>query len=162
MTDSSIDMLAPERLARLLDVDTPAVWTEADATAALRHQLAAPLLPDLALAPGSELDHLRPFAEAYPTLLAALTAPSPPLGLLQAIKRWARHVRNDSASPLSRGPATVLYYAAIAAAREHPWASITSLTPDQLHKGFSWSMAFSGAEALARLFPPAMRTLSQG
>ncbi len=158
--DSSHDALTPARLAQLLDLDAPASWSQADALAALRHQLAAPLLPDLALAPGAELDRLCPRAFAHPTFLDALTAPAPNLELLHAIKHWARHLRTDPASPLAGTPATVLYYAAIAAARLRLGQSITTLSDAQLRAGLLWAAAIPGTQPLAELFAAALRVLA--
>jgi hypothetical protein len=152
MPDPSRDMLPPHTLARLLDLDAPAPWSQRDATAALRHQLAAPLLPDLAHTPGIEIDRLRPLAAPHATFLQLLTSPTPSLELLQALKQWARHVRDDPASPLAGAPATVLYYAAITAARTRLRQRITALTDDQLLAGIAWSRAYPGAQALTTLF----------
>jgi len=110
MNDSSLDMLRPQKLAQLLDLDAPAGWSQDDAAAALRHQLAAPLLADLACVPGVEIERLRPLAGPETTFFAAISAPVPALELLEAIKEWARHVRADRASPLAGGPATVIYW----------------------------------------------------
>ena len=152
MNDPALDMLPPHTLARLLNLDAPAHWSDHDAAAALRHQLAAPLLPDLARVPGIEIERLRPLIEPHTTFLAAVSAPSPALELLDAIKQWARHVRDDPASPLAGGPATVLYYAAIAAAQARLHQRITALTDDQLRAGQAWARAFPGAESLGFLF----------
>lgn len=159
MDDASIDMLAPERLARLLDVEVATTWSEADAAAALAHQLASPLLPDLALCPGLEGDRLRGLAQGHATLLGALTAPVPELELLQAIKQWARHLRGDAASPLAGSPATALYFGALAAAQWRLGQSITTLTAAQLREGYAWGAAYPAAGPLAELFAGALAAL---
>src|SRR5271165_5297961 len=102
---NDLSNLPPEKLAHLLDLESLLQWSSIpdDAAAILRHQLAAPLLPDLASAPGSEAARLeallknRPFTQNF---LAQLTAITPSLELLQAIKDFARHANNSPAHPL--------------------------------------------------------------
>ena len=113
MKESSFEMLPPESLARLLDLQSPSTWSTADGAAALSHQLAAPLLPDVAQAPGAESDRITACVAPFSSLEQALLASAAPLELLQAIKHWARHLRDAPESPLAGGPATVLYFTAI-------------------------------------------------
>ncbi len=175
---STIGQLAPERLARLLDVGAGSAWSAIDAAQALRHQLAAPLLPDLAAAPGAQterLENLLALAPGIDTFVELFTGgqdvDSSPAGaargeacgeLLEAAKRWARHIRGDSTTPLFEAPATVLYYAAIAAARVHHSRGITSLSSAQCCEGFIWAAGQPGAEQLAALFEEALHRLASG
>lgn len=154
MLSDSVEKLPPEQLVQLLDIDAPPHWNAVDAAAALRQQLAAPLLPDLASAPGARVEHLETLAAGTASFLAALIAP-PNVELLHAIKLWARQVRGDRATPLAPGPATLFYYAALAAAMVHFKVRITSLSDAQLREGFRWAAGYSGAELLSPLFKAA-------
>ncbi|HVT79923.1 MAG TPA: hypothetical protein VHM90_04645 [Phycisphaerae bacterium] len=158
MRMDSVEKLPPAQLVQLLDLSGPAHWTAEDAAVALRQQLAAPLLPDLAAAPGARREQLEAAASGMDTFAQALLSP-PNITLLHAIKQWARHTRNDSATPLSPGPATVLYYAALASALVHFSERITSLSTDQMAEGFEWAAAQIGANPLSSLFPAAMKCL---
>jgi hypothetical protein len=162
----SFDSLPPAKLARLLDVEgggaEAAAWTAADAAAALRQQLQAPLLPDLLAAPGAERERLEALVRSRPetaTFAAQLTGREPTTELLESIKRWARHMREQPSSPLRGGPATVLYYAAIAAALVRTGRRITTLTDGQLRAGFEWALVQEGAEGLQGLLREAHAAL---
>lgn len=150
-----LDELPPNELAKMLLPDQLADWPESDGAAVLRHQLAAPLLPDLAIVPGAQLSrlealmHHRPGTESFARQLAFIT---PSLELLDAIKQFAHHFRDDQASPLHGGPATVLYYAAIAAAVIRCNGTVTQLTNAQLGEGFAWAQEQPGAEELRHIF----------
>jgi hypothetical protein len=160
MNDAPLDALAPERLADLLDVDRPARWSPEDAAAALRHQLAAPLLAELSRVPAMEMTRLEPLAGPRMTFLDLLTASHPAPELLEAVKLWARHERNSLDSPLAGAPATVLYYAAIAAARVRLHRQLTSLPDADLRTGCAWALAQPGAAPLADVFSAALAPLS--
>ncbi|HEY4329728.1 MAG TPA: hypothetical protein VGN88_08325 [Phycisphaerae bacterium] len=159
--------LAADRLARLLDVDPKSAWTEQDAAAALRHQLSLPLMPDLGRAPGAEIQLLTRLIEEGQTataraagtgttsFLEQLTCTRPSKELLIGIKNWARHVRGEAANPLSLGPATVIYYATIAAGLLRLGDRITTLSNELLWEGFDWSGKMPGAEGLKLLFKDA-------
>ena len=108
-------------------------------------------MPDLAAAPGARQEQLEALAAGTTSLWDALVHPQN-IELLHAIKQWARHVRSDPATPLSPGPATILYYAALASALVHFSQRITSLSADQLREGFAWAAEAAGAEALSSLF----------
>lgn len=156
-----MDSLPPERLSWLLDAPAHK-WSARDGAAALRHQLAAPLLPDLTAALGAAIERVERLAAepGAPRSFAELfTCPSPARELLEAAKAWAREVRNDAASPLCGAPATVLYYAAIAAVLVHCGEKITRLSVAELQEGFAWSGRQSGAEGLRELFNSALERM---
>jgi hypothetical protein len=159
MSDFRLDLLTPARLAGLLDVDPPEGWSLQDAATALRHQLAAMLLPDLAVVPGIEIDRLRRIAAPNTTFLELLVSRTPEIELLKALKIWARHVRDDSENPLAGAPATVLYYAAVAAARVRLDQRITSLMDAKLRAGCTWALAAAGDSALTSLFEAALAAI---
>jgi hypothetical protein len=163
----SFDSLPPDKLARLLDVEEPAgdalAWSRADAAAALRQQLDAPLLPDLLNIPGIERGRLEALVRSRPdtvSFAAQLTGRDPTTELLDAVKRWARIMREQRSSPLQGGPATVLYYAAIAAALSRTRQRITRLSTLELRAGFDWALVQEGAEGLQPLFREALGSLS--
>jgi len=151
----SFDGLSPGKLARLLDMDQVR-WTREDASAALRQQLGSPLLPDLLMVPGAERERLERMVAAggSPTesFAAQLMGGGPTLELLEAIKRWSRQMRDEPSSPLHGGPATVIYYGAIAAALSRLGVRITKLTDEQLRGGFEWSRMQQGGEGLRGTF----------
>jgi hypothetical protein len=151
------------KLARMLAVDDFANWTGDDAAAILRHQLAAPLLPDLLLVPGAEESRLRTLVQEHPnaaTFLGQLTSSQPSIDLLQAIKFFARHVHDDPANPLHGPPADILYFAAIAAAFLHVNQRITTLSDAELRIGIDWSLRQPGAEPLRPMLEYAFAKLA--
>ena len=159
----SVDLINAAQLSRLLDVNPATSWSEADAAAALRHQLAVPLLPELAVVPGIDgafIGRLLGRSAAPATFLGQLTAKPPVPEVLESIKLFARHVRGLEASPLSGRPATVLYYGAIAAALAHGGRRITSLSDAELRNGFCWARDQSGGEALKMLFFDALEQVA--
>jgi len=165
MTDwSRMQNLDPSKLARMLAVDDLANWTGDDATAILRHQLAAPLLPDLLLVPGAEESRLRALVQDRPgatSFVDQLTTLHPSLELLQAIKSFARHVHDDPANPLHGTPSDVLYFTAIAAAMLRCNQRITSLGDADLRIGIDWAQRQSGSEPLRHILQAAFDQLAQ-
>jgi hypothetical protein len=163
LDDSSIEKAGAERLARMLDAEPTAQWSPADEAAALRQQLGAPLLPelaDVAGVAGVELERLGSSAQGR--LVEVLTAAVPEVELLRAVKLWARQVREQGASPLGASGATVIYYAAIAAVRVGGKESITGLSEAELRTGFEWARGVAGAEALRELFEAALKAMGPG
>jgi hypothetical protein len=163
MTDwSRMQNLDPSKLARMLAVEGLPSWTGDDAAAILRHQLAAPLLPDLLLAPGAEESRLRSLVTDRPgaaSFLEQLTALHPSLELLQAIKAFARRVHDDPANPLHGSPSDVLYYASIASALLRCHQRITTLPDADLRAGLSWTLGQAGAEPLRHILSGALQKL---
>jgi hypothetical protein len=159
MNPTDISRLSPSQLAQLLDVDSPSPWPTGDAAAILRHQLSAPLLPDLTSIPGAETARLkaliqnRPGAESF---ARQLTSINPSLELLQAIKRFARSINETPGHPLHGNPAMVLYYAAIAAGILRCKSLITQLPRASLREGFAWAADQPGAEELRSIFTGAL------
>ncbi len=126
---------------------------------ALRDQLAAPLLPDLALIPGMEIERLRQMAGPGVTFLDVLVSDAPEIELLLALKMWARHVRDEVENPLGGAPATVFYYAAAAAARVWLKVRITSLSDAEFRAGCTWAREAAGTSPLASVFEAALATI---
>lgn len=158
-----MDRIGTHRLARFFDLSEEFRWSARDSAEALRHQLTAPLLPDLLVTRAIETRELEAFLLKFkgPAHFGLqLNSLSPSLTLLTAIKHYAKQVSESPANPLFGGAGTVLYYAAIAAARVRCNARISSLDNGQLREGFEWAMAQDGAESLVRLFQIAAATLS--
>jgi hypothetical protein len=163
MESSVLDSLTAAQVAQMLELDDFVPWSEQDAAAALRHQLAAPLLLDL-LSHGvveSRLEELaarmaRRNQPSTQSFLAQLTSPTPVFDVLDAIKHVAREHRDDPASPLRGAPATVLYFAAVAAALVGCRARLSGLPDAELLSGFRWAERQVGAEPLTDLFRQAI------
>jgi hypothetical protein len=128
------------------------VFSPTDKAAALRHQLGAPLLPDLAYTARGRRIGAPAAAPAPPTFLGQLTGQSPDLGVLEAIKEFGAALRNAEDHPLAGEPALVLYYGAIAAAVAARGARISTLSEGELVAGFRLAAAQPGAEALRPVF----------
>lgn len=164
MDPSSLDRLPPVQLAKLLDLDTALPRFTDDAAAILRHQLAAPLLPDLIALPSVEVARIRSLIPTHPeaaTFLAQLTSPAPSLELLDSIKQFARHCEAQPSHPLHGPPATALYFAAIAAALIRCKTRITRLNDADLRNGFMFAIEQPGGEALRPVFAAALQQLER-
>jgi RNA polymerase sigma-70 factor (ECF subfamily) len=134
-------------LSRLLDSPAP----PADAAAQLRQALAAQLPLDL------EAGVKGPVPNSLGELLHH---PGPPPELLELAKDFAKDNRIDPESPLRREVATVLYYAAIAAALARCGRRITRSDDDTLRRGFQWGCEQSWVdEATRQLLREGLRLL---
>jgi hypothetical protein len=160
---ASLDSVSPARLARMLEIEHipgTSAWSAEDAAAALRHQLNAPLLPDITSVPGAEPERLealvrQPGGAAAGSLLEALLSPETPIELLEAIKAFARHVQKEETTPLHGVSGTIIYYAAIAAALLRG-TKLSKLNQPQLRDGMTWAMEQQAAAPLHRLFQKAV------
>ncbi|MGN6366954.1 MAG: hypothetical protein ACTHN5_01705 [Phycisphaerae bacterium] len=163
MHPDDLSTLPPEKLAALLTPAPAAAWPSApeDLAAILRHQLAAPLLPDLVTPPGAEPARLAALLQHRPaeTFAAHLAADAPALELLDAIKQFARHANAAPDHPLRGDPATLLYYAAIAAALLRCNARISQLPDPALRDAFTWALQQPAAQPLHPLFRAAHAAL---
>jgi hypothetical protein len=147
MSPSDESPADPGVLSRLLDSPAP----PADAAAQLRQALAARLPLDL----GAEVRELVPNS-----LGELLHHPGPPPELLELAKDFAKDNRIDPESPLRREVATVLYYAAIAAALAHGGRRITRSDDETLRRGFRWGCEQSWVdEATRQLLREGLRLL---
>jgi hypothetical protein len=153
-----VDRLSPSQLSDLLAMGDHSLWNQNDGAAALRHQLASPLLPDVDISDCANVG--RTAALTNLTFEEHLLASNPSVDALKGIKQFARLVRDDLTNPLHGAPATVLYYAAIAAALIQGAERITTLANQDLHNGFRWAIDQPGAESLFDLFQRALRLLS--
>ncbi len=134
---------APRSLAKMLDFGAgqEPLWTNGELGAILRHQMHAPLGPDLgrvdsalrvsrrALTAGDG-ESLRTFGDLF-------HVSHPPLEVLEATKRFAKYSRTQEES-LPAEIATALYYLAIAAALTKCGRRITALDDQTLRHGIAW------------------------
>lgn len=164
ITPAALSRLPAAQLAKLLDPALPSPWTPKDAAAALKHQLAAPLLPDLLSPPTADADFLRPLLKTLPpatTFHKLLTMKRPPLDLLVALKTFATHARTTPDSPLQGDTATLLYYAAIAAALTRHQQRITTLPEKDIRDGLTWSLSQHPPATLKTLYQKALAALQK-
>lgn len=127
-------------------------WTSAERGGLLRHQLDLPLGPAPGPAPGADVgDQAADEPATGPDGWEARThrelfaAEDPPLDRLRVIKSRAKHGINaaaldDADGQLPREVATVVYYAALAAARVNAETSITQLDDAAFRTGLHWAL----------------------
>jgi hypothetical protein len=156
MNDAPLDILPAERLARLLDLEQRSSWSEEDAAAALRHQLRTTLLPDLLTVGEVNVQALAEQVGDRTFVEVLAGGGKVPREWLMAVKGWAKQLREREGHPLAGGPATVIYYAAIARAVVQREREFTQLSPAQLREGFEWSGKQAGGEVLRGLFEEAL------
>ncbi|MBB6429637.1 hypothetical protein [Algisphaera agarilytica] len=141
------DPTALVELFNLGQAESPLPWNTNDLAAILRHQLHQPLGP----LPDKVEDGLatRPHLELF-------TQTSPPLDRLRRVKDQAKAGSNQD-DELPRDVATVMYYAALAAARlHHPDESITRLDDEAFRVGLDWALQLPWLDpALKPLFSQA-------
>src|SRR4051794_26091530 len=98
----------PERMLSLLSLHTSPAWSADDLGAILSHQLDAPL---------GSIASLHEHASRFPTLRQLLLDDSPPMDALDRLKHFAKSATHSDDLGLPREVATVIYVAAIVAAR---------------------------------------------
>jgi len=161
METASLNYLSEQGIVRLLNEDVGSTWNETDAAAALRHQLKAPLLPDLLVIRGFDAQRLEECLRNYSGPLhfgSHLNARSPSLDVLVAITHFAQQVKSEISNPLSGDAASVLYYAAAAAAlRSGRYIALKS--DAEMAAGLAWARRQAGAETLQTLFGEALDLL---
>ncbi|MEM9419603.1 MAG: hypothetical protein AAGA25_11225 [Planctomycetota bacterium] len=148
------DPTALVELFNLGQAQTPFPWNTNDLASILRHQLHQPLGPS-----PSKLD------DGYATKphLDLFTQSNPPLDRLSQIKDQAKKGSNEDGE-LPRDVATVMYYAALAAARlHHPQANITRLDDQAFRVGLDWALKLNWLDpALKPLFSQAYDSAQGG
>jgi hypothetical protein len=128
---------------RMLDASTMlnTTWMTGDLGPILTHQLAAPLAGDLA----------RTLPEAEKTLAAAGVLPrtfgelfqerAPAVEILRLVKDFAKKLHHTADHTYPEEIATLIYYAAIAAAHVRARTVISDLPALSLRKGYDWALA---------------------
>ena len=114
-------------------------WTEKDFGPLMVHQLKALVQQDVSRLFGGVEKEL---GNGPPLTFGELFAqPSPPLAALKLVKDFAKHLEQHAREAYPPAVATALYFAAIAAAQCHAGASISSLSPKDLCKGYAWALS---------------------
>ena len=154
-----------DALAQLLSCKTDAdsVWSATDLHAILCHQLDADVEFDLTHFGGVAKETLTSVrtlsADNQPcTFGQMLTSAEPPLEVLDMIRRFAKRLRTQESAGIPKEVATVLYYAAIAAARLRHGASLSKLDDEALRSGLNWGLEQTWlTEPLRALFAETLR-----
>ena len=158
MNRTDVSRLSSAQLAQLLGVEPATAWPAGESAAILKHQLGAPLLPDLGTVPGAETARLEALVQdriGAESFIRQMTSINPSLELLQAIKRFSRFANEAAGHPLRGDPAMVIYHGVIAAAIVRCKTLITQLPGESLREGFTWAAAQPGAEELRAIFEAA-------
>jgi hypothetical protein len=116
----------------------PSIWTPEDLKALFLHQLQT-RLKDEAL----DTNIYQVVARALAldkTIQQILLDPHSPATLLMALKNYARWLGRPGASQYPAECASALYYSVIAAAWLHAGERITSLSPDGIREGLTWTI----------------------
>ena len=165
-TPQNISQSDPARLSRLLELDQDLCpWTAEDLHAVLLHQLAAAIDPELAPT-GGFIPVMRPQIDQGPqrsnhSFGDLLNEPSPPLGLLEMLKEFAKSNMLYPAGGLPREIATVLYYAAICAAFVRLGKRISRLPDVSLAGGIETALNWDWVDDRTRsLLEDGLRLLS--
>lgn len=167
--DSVKDTNASVVLARIFDVSTAENfdWQPADMAGLLLHQLAAAWRP-LLCEDASVARHLPPAGSITgtnePVTFADLfAAPRPPVVVLNAVKRWSKHLATGPLKSLPLEITTVLYYATIAAGLVRHQHRITTSDDAALLHGFNRLLSCSWLTAdLRQLFSEARQDIAAG
>lgn len=166
MSTPEFESTSAARLAEFLEsaAGEEGCWGPEDLGGLLRHQLSAPLEFD----PGDLSENAaRRAQQALSHCDATLGSfrdlfqhPNPPLDLLRLTKWFAKSSRSRINSPLPREIATLLYFAAIAAAYTRCQTRITQLDDAALREGLEWGAQQCWVDDETRsLFQEALRAL---
>jgi hypothetical protein len=132
----------PQLLRQIMTplVDCAPIWPDHELRNILRHQLESLLAFDLSRGDPADIAPIRPDTPAagpsIRTFGDLFRHPQPPLELLIRVKQFAKSARADPDATLPAEIASLLYYAAIAAALVRLGTRITTLTDDVLAEGF--------------------------
>ena len=151
-TDRDLTRTSPSQLALLMGLDeSKTLWSENDHAAMMRHLLESPI-------PGISSEESSPPVQTFGRLFAAK---HPDVNQLRHVKEFAKSCRTNPQSDLPGDIATVLYYAAIAAARLRCSHAISQLSVAELRDGIDWALARNWLpDPLKDLFHAAARKLS--
>lgn len=152
-----------DALSQLLETDADSVWNATDLHAILCHQLDADVEFDLTHFGGVAKETLTSVRASSAdnrscTFGQMLTSGEPPLEVLDMIRRFAKRARTQESAGIPKEIATVLYYAAIAAARLRHGASLSKLDDEALRGGLTWGLEQAWlTEPLRDLFTEALQ-----
>jgi hypothetical protein len=163
----SILISAPATLAPLMGLtdETAGQWKPEELAEILRHQLEAQLLFDLRevdATSGKTAIEREVDAGALHSFGDLFRHPKPPVELLRLTKEFAKSSDMRPASPLPSAVATLLYYAAVVAARIRCGERISQLTDDDLRQGVNWALEQAWIDSVMRkLFEEGRTFLSE-
>ena len=126
-----------------MQVDDLGSWNVTELGPILEHQLDTPLDADLGAIAVAEDN--RPDSGSVPlkaeirTFRQLLLDPHPPVELLNLVKQFAKGCRSQPDGPLPHEVATVLYLAAIAAARRNCHQRISTLDEAAWQRAVDWA-----------------------
>jgi hypothetical protein len=130
------------------------LWRPEDVAAVFRHQMASPVLVDLAGFDPATAARLKTLAAAQSLLLKSFADlffhPSPPLELLELTKDFAKVNMDQPASAIPGEVAAALYYLSIASALVRLDRRITRLGDVELRRGLLWVKERPWLDAPAR------------
>jgi hypothetical protein len=136
---------APKSLAAFMaaGAERARLWRPDELSAIFRHQMAAPILVDLAGFDPAVAGRLKKLTQAQSLLLSSFLDlflhESPPVELLSLTKDFAKANMEHPESSLPNEVAAVLYYAAIAAALARLDERISQLPDPDLRRGMAWA-----------------------
>ena len=144
--------LVSSRLADMMALDAAdPVWRPDELGAILAHQLSLDLAFDLSSLGPTAIVQLQPLPPGpRPRLKEVLADPHPPLELLIRLKQFAKACRGHPRAALPPEVATVLYFAALAAATLRCHQSITQIGDAGLQHGAQWALAQPWLDAVTR------------
>ena len=156
-------------LGKAIDLATEKeiLWGPNELGAVLKHQLSAPVGPDLTRRYPRQARQIRdwvascqPPIESFRDLFGH---PDPPLGLLALVKEFAKTSTDHPDSPLPLETAQVLYSASIVVARVRTGNRITQLDDEALRYNLTWALAQPWlVPELRAIFRAGLETLDAG
>lgn len=131
----------------MMSVGDEALWSEGEIKAILQHQLDAPLEFDLSRLEHAEASLAGLRGGSIRTFRELLAHARPPLALLELTRRFAKTCRSQPEGPVPDEVSTVLYLAAIAAARLAWGQRISRLDDSAFRHALDWALEQSWLDA---------------
>lgn len=128
------------RLAGMLDIPAEN-WSDEDLAAMFRHQLKASLANELLA--GHWVDPAALAEAGKDACFGDVFSVPVNVGVLEAIKRYAKGVRPESALPANEQVRRALYFATLAIAWVHYGVKLTTLNDAELQAGWRWCLSRS-------------------
>ena len=156
MTRRDLNQSISSGLGKLMSLSgsNAGAWSNEDLASILSHQLRVPLAVDLTQvdAPEPARRELAARIARNPdeTFAAVLFSPNPPLEILSTIKDFAKLLRSGPDAPIPAEVATMIYYAAIAAALAQKNHRLSELGDAELRKGLDWARGRKWIDATMR------------
>jgi len=156
----------PDNLARLLKLEEGRrdEWGTDEVEQILEHQLQAPLADEIGRIYPEKKDQVRDKGRSQDppieTVGELLRRDTPPPDLLEMLKDAAKAARRDKTDTLPVEVPTAIYFATIAVALVKNDARISSLSSEEMKKGFTWTSRQDWFdEQIAELLEEAARKL---